>query len=203
MMGYSVLETDDKGYVVGGSTASFFDNSYALLLKTDVNGNEEWSKTYDGLDSASGTTVRFTIDNGYIMTGITASSANSNLMYALLLKIDENGDEEWCKNLASTILSTELEIEICKSGIIIRNIGEEDAYDVDIDVVITGFIFVGKHVESSVDILPAGEEMIIGMSSFMLGFGPIEITATADAYNAETVSDTENGFLMLFFLILT
>jgi len=201
MMGYSVLESDDNGYVVGGSTS--FSNSYALLLKTDKHGNEEWSKTYDGLDSASGTTASFTIDNGYIMTGITASYANPNFMYALLLKIDENGDEEWCKNLASAIISTELEIEICKSGIIIRNIGEEDAYDVNVDVDITGFIFVGKHVESNVEILQAGEEMIVEISSFMLGFGPIEITATADAYNAEIVSDTKNGFLMLFFLILT
>ena len=202
MMGYSVQQTEDNGYIVGGSTSSF-DNSYALLLKTDEYGNEEWSKTFDGLGLASGTMVRFTIDNGYIMTGITASLANPNFLYVLLLKTDENGDEEWYKNLAGDISSTELEIEIGKGGIIVRNIGEEDAYDVKINVDITGLIIIGKHSEYAVDILPAGEEMIVEMSSFMLGLGPIEITATADAYNAETVSDSANGFLMLCFLILT
>jgi hypothetical protein len=201
MMGYSVLETDDNGYIVGGSKSSF-SNSYALLLKTDKYGNEEWSKTFDGLGLASGTMVRFTIDNGYIMTGITASLANPNFLFALLLKIDENGNEEWSKNLAAP--STELEIEIGKGGIIVRNIGDEAAYDVRINVDITGCILIGKHVESAVNKLPAGEEIIVGMPSlFMLGFGPIEITATASAYNAEAVSDTVKGFILLFFLILS
>ena len=109
--------------------------------------------------------------------------------------------ETGCKNLAGDIPSTELEIEIGKGGIIVRNIGDEDAYDVRINVYISGFILIDKHVESAVDKLPVSKEIVVEMP-FMLGFGPIEITATADAYNAEAVSSTVNGFILLFFLII-
>ena len=195
--GYSVLQTKDNGYIVGGCISS-----HALLLKTDEYGNEEWIKTFDGLGFAGGTMVQSTTDKGYILTGATTSLVNPHFSYVLLLKTDGYGNEEWCKNFAGDIPSTELEIEIVGKIIIVRNIGDEDAYDVRINVDISGFILIGKHVESAVDRLPVGEEIFVEMP-FMLGFGPIEITATASAYNAASVSDTANGFILLFFLILT
>ena len=98
-MGYSVLETVDNGYIIGGSSSSLFNDSYALLLKTDEYGNEEWIKTFEGLGLASGISIQLTKDNGYILTGTTTSSTDLNISYVLLLKTDEYGNEEWCKTL--------------------------------------------------------------------------------------------------------
>lgn len=48
---HSVIQTEDSGYLISGHTLSFgagwFD---ALLVKTDSEGDGEWSKTYGSED---------------------------------------------------------------------------------------------------------------------------------------------------------
>jgi hypothetical protein len=93
-IGYSVQQTEDEGYLIGGSIISS-DKRYAMLLKTDEQGNEEWMKTYGGLGFSQGTKVQRTNDNGYILTGSSTSLDNIFISDILLVKTDENGDEEW------------------------------------------------------------------------------------------------------------
>jgi len=98
-VGYSVIQTVDGGYVVGGSTESRLEDghpyySYAIIVKFDENGNEEWNKTYEGLDLAMGTSVQETADNGYIITGFTAPKYEGNVS-TLLIKTDDDGNKEW------------------------------------------------------------------------------------------------------------
>ena len=95
-MGNSIQQTDDKGYIIGGSISSL-DNTYALLLKTDEQGNEEWIKTYAGLENAIAYSVQQTNDNGFILTGSSSYSNNEYVTYLLLLKTDELGNLEWNK----------------------------------------------------------------------------------------------------------
>jgi hypothetical protein len=70
------------------STATGSDASDAILVKTDSNGSEQWSKTF-GLDGAiTPSSVRETPDGGYILTG-------DSMREVLLLKTDLKGTEQW------------------------------------------------------------------------------------------------------------
>ncbi|MCK5112737.1 MAG: hypothetical protein KAQ84_04270, partial [Thermoplasmatales archaeon] len=101
---------------------------------------------------------------------------------------------------------TEFEIEITGGfgiHVFIRNIGDVYAYDVEWDVDITGGILgrINLFTEGNVDILPPDSEIIADLP-FIFSIGPLKITATANASNTEVVSETKNGFILLFFVIL-
>jgi len=80
---YSVVQTSDGGYVMAGAidTAKNPDfkgqihycNFDAWLLKIDVNGNLEWSKTIGGLKRDVASFVQQTSDGGYVIAGTSES----------------------------------------------------------------------------------------------------------------------------------
>ena len=59
-------------------------NSDVYLIKTDANGNESWSLTFDGSSSDWGNSIQQTSDGGYIVAGWTASyGAGNNDVYLI------------------------------------------------------------------------------------------------------------------------
>ena len=97
--GISVQQTSDGGYIITGYTMDlvYFDEDL-LLIKTDENGNEEWSQIYgpDFFDeeiSQVGYSVQQTTDGGYIVTGLRKDVLVPPDVW--LIKTDENGEEEW------------------------------------------------------------------------------------------------------------
>jgi hypothetical protein len=96
--GYCVRQTNDGGYIIAGYTRSYGNNGDMWVIKTDMEGNEEWNKTYGGAERDVGLAIYRTYDGGYIITGYTYSYGYGGFGSDLwLVKIDTNGNEEWNK----------------------------------------------------------------------------------------------------------
>lgn len=93
----AIVQTDDNGFVVAGSTGSFGAGWYDIwLVKTDSSGSMQWNKTYGGTESDQVMSVIQTNDGGYALIGITWSfDAVYNDPW--LIKTDVNGNMQWDK----------------------------------------------------------------------------------------------------------
>jgi len=90
---HSVQQTSDGGYILAGSTTSYGTNGDAWLIKTDVNGNELWNKTYGDILADSATSVQQTTDGGYVMSGVSGNGQGATGGW--LVKTDASGVEQW------------------------------------------------------------------------------------------------------------
>jgi hypothetical protein len=73
-VGQSVQQTADNGYIITGNTWSYGSGlADVYLIKTDVNGDTLWTKTYGGTGYDVGESVQQTTGNGCIIVGTTDS----------------------------------------------------------------------------------------------------------------------------------
>jgi len=114
---------------------------------------------------------------------------------------EENSSED--TTWAFIVERTELGIDISKEGIVIKNTGDAAAYDVEWTVDITGGFLglINKHLEGSEEELTVGEEITMTLP-FLLGLGPLTVSATAETSNADSIAEAKDGFILLFFIIL-
>jgi len=98
-LGYSVQQTTDGGYIIGGQTANYSADWFGVyLVKTDTLGNMEWDSTFGNGDYDDAFSVDQTADGGYVIAGVTWSyGAGEGDCY--LIKTDASGNMEWQKTM--------------------------------------------------------------------------------------------------------
>jgi hypothetical protein len=96
--GNSVQQTPEGGYILTGYTTSFGEGSEDVwLIKTDVNGDTIWTKTFGDSTINVGNSAQQTSDGGYIITGLTHDMFGESGSDVWLIKTDTNGDTLWTK----------------------------------------------------------------------------------------------------------
>jgi len=93
---YSVQQTTGGGYILAGGTYSLNTGLDVLLISTYGNGVLQWVKTFGGVSSDFGYSVRQTSDGGYIIAGYTYSFGAGG-KDVLLIKTDASGNIQWAK----------------------------------------------------------------------------------------------------------
>jgi hypothetical protein len=134
-LGWWIEETADSGYIVAGDTKSFgAGSSDVWLIRTDVNGDTLWTKTYGGVNSDNARSVRITLDGGYIVCGASSSFHPSSDNDVYLIKTDSHGDTLWTRTYGDFGEDAGLEVQQTRDhGYII--VGEtENVVFGDIDV---------------------------------------------------------------------
>jgi len=93
---YSVQQTSDGGYILAGHTSvegTTADDFY--LMKTDSQGNTQWTRTYGGSEDDEAYSVQQTRDGGFIVAGYTCSFGADECGDAYLVRTDSQGDTLW------------------------------------------------------------------------------------------------------------
>jgi hypothetical protein len=93
---WSVQQTSDNGYIMGGYTDHASGNSSAYLVKTDSFGDTIWTKKYGGPNGDQGYASSITNDNGFIIVGETSSFGPPG-QNVYIVKCNEYGDTVWTR----------------------------------------------------------------------------------------------------------
>lgn len=89
---YSVLQTDDEGFIISALTSSKGAGEEDIwILRTDGKGDTLWTRTYGTPGNDAGYAICRTSDSAYAVTGIMDFSD------LVVLKIDNSGEPLWMK----------------------------------------------------------------------------------------------------------
>ena len=173
---YSIVEKDGFLYSFGLSKSFGEPNGDHYLIKTDLQGNLIWEKTYGGAAKEEGYRIKKSADGNLFLLGVTESSGNG-ATDVHLLKVDIEGNVLWESVVGGSNRDSPATLVEKASGEIIiagntesYGIGSTDIYLVWIDASGT-FIRQKTHGESLLDgssdllELATGELMLFGYTN--------------------------------------
>ncbi len=215
-VGWDCQQTSDGGYVMAGfagSSSSIYGN--VLLIKTDGNGDEMWTKTFEDDDGSSAYSVQQTADGGYIIGGVTNLGEGHGDI--LLVKTDGDGNFLWdrifggyypdaCYSVRQTadgcyiiagetysfgagivdawlVKTAEPAVKIWISGgfglhVLIKNIADDELHDIGYSIEFSGLIFIGRESTGFISSIPPGGEVAVNMPVFGIGSVTVKVTAS-------------------------
>ncbi|MCL0089251.1 hypothetical protein M1O54_02680 [Dehalococcoidia bacterium] len=119
----SIQQTACGGFIIAGTTHSFGDGEGDFwLVKSDPQGNKEWSRTFGGPERDEAVSVRQTADGGFIIVGRTRSfGAGSDDFW--LIKTDSQGNKEWSRTFGAPYceIGHWVEQTVCGGFIVVGN----------------------------------------------------------------------------------
>jgi len=138
---FCVQQTEDKGYIVAGSTKSFGykKGEDCYIIKLDKDGYSEWQKYYGGSKDDAAKFIQQTTGVGYIVAGRTKSyGAGGEDCY--IIKLDSQGNQGWTNtyggsshDMASSIQKTSYGGYIIAGKTESFGAGGEDGYLIKLD----------------------------------------------------------------------
>ncbi len=100
--GADIILAEDGGYFLLGSTTSYGNgDSDIWLIKTDLNGNQEWDHSYGDGSNDYGESILQTYDGGLMIQFIIQSFGSGNTAVGLL-RINTIGEKIWSKAFGGT-----------------------------------------------------------------------------------------------------
>ncbi len=115
------------GYFATGSCATPVYDGF--VLKLDRNGNTVWLTRIEGTDNEQLHQVKQTPDGGLAVFGFTNTDTGPNGMDYLLVKLDENGKQQWRKQFGNELNNYGYGMEVLADGSFIAT-GYANAMDV-------------------------------------------------------------------------
>ncbi len=90
----SVIQTFDLGIVSAGFSDGFSakGDGDAIVIKTDINGQLRWAKTYGDTTDNMAVDIKETPDTGLIFAGWTTTEGNYDFW---IVKLDSSGNIQW------------------------------------------------------------------------------------------------------------
>jgi hypothetical protein len=123
---FNVQQTNDGGFIIVGSANLLVSvdqpNEQFLVIKTDKNGEEEWTQTYGGPLDDVGRFIQKTNDNGYIIVGYSEITQDERDLS--ILKIDVAGNQQWIKYYNAN-RSTSYQGQLLNQGFVIKQTSDE------------------------------------------------------------------------------
>lgn len=107
---YSLQQTSEGGYILGGWSSSFSGNKASpnfgfqdfWVVKVDAQGTQQWENSFGGQNSDYLYSLRQTADGGYLLGGVSKSSISGNKTSPnfgeydfWVVKVDSQGNKEW------------------------------------------------------------------------------------------------------------
>jgi hypothetical protein len=138
-VGNSIDITSDGGYIIGGTTNSYgtlfiygpgYNYQSIWVIKTDVNGTEQWNRTFSSRFNPKCYSIKQTADNGFIILGSNNIHSWWDLEDIWLIKIDKYGEEQWNYTYGTEYDDNGFSLQITDDGgyIIVGKTGSFIAY---------------------------------------------------------------------------
>ena len=95
----AVVQTDDGGYIIAGSTRSYGAGNFDLyIIRTDPSGNIIWTKTFGGDRYDKSQDIIKTGIGEYLIAAFKSTLTDDEIY---LLKINDSGDTLWTKTIGT------------------------------------------------------------------------------------------------------
>lgn len=98
-LGEEIQLIKNSGFIIAGWKSISGQSSNLYLIRTDLNGEPLWTKTYNNFLSSGAYSIDLTNDNGFIIGGTADSTVDERKAY--VIRADSNGSIVWQKRYSS------------------------------------------------------------------------------------------------------